>query len=426
MLLMEKETKSDLSEIQINKLFDIISYAKKNSSFYKKSLKNLNLSKNKFSIDLYKKIPFTTKSDLAKNNESFLAVPISKIADFVTTSGTTGSPISLYLTKKDLKRLSKNECDSLTLMGHTKKDTFQLMTTMDKQFMAGMAYFLGVQELGAGMIRIGPGVPQLQWDSILRYSPTTLIAVPSFIITLLDYAKENNINYKSTSIKSIVCIGESIRDENLNYNKLGKRILENWNINIYSTYASTEMGAAFSECTAQKGCHLNEDLLFLEVLKEDDSNALNGEYGEIVITTLNVEGTPLIRYRTGDIAKIYRDKCECGRASPRLGPIMGRKNQMIKFRGTTLYPKAIFDLLDNYKTISCYKVIIKKDELNNDNITLLLDEKIANSNILNEIKQMCKSSLRVIPNFEFIEINKLRGMVYKKHMRKPEKIKFIT
>ncbi|MGB0915181.1 MAG: phenylacetate--CoA ligase family protein [Crocinitomicaceae bacterium] len=411
------------TEKGLKALFDVIKYAKTNSPYYQKTLNEIDLT-DSFTLDDYKTLPFTTKDDLASNNDDFLAVPISKVADFVTTSGTTGDPISLFLTSNDLERLATNERDSFTLMGKNEKDVFQLLTTIDKQFMAGIAYFLGVQKLGAGMVRIGPGVPQLQWNSILKYKPTTLIAVPSFIVTLLDFAKENNIDFSSSSVKSIVCIGEPIRNEDLSYNKLGSRIVENWDVQIFSTYASTEMGAAFSECTAQKGCHLNDDLLFLEVLKEDGTEAQHEESGEIVVTTLGVEGAPLIRYRTGDIAKVYRTTCDCGRSTPRLGPIIGRKNQMIKYRGTTLFPKAIFDVLEDFKVISCYKVNIDKDELNNDVITVLLEDKLNNSETLNEVKELCKSKLRVVPKFEFMEINKLRGLVHKKHMRKPEKIKF--
>ena len=291
--------------------------------------------------------------------------------------------------------------------------------------MAGIAYFLGVQELNAGMIRLGPGVPKMQWESILKYKPTVLIAVPSFIVTLIEYAKENNIDFQKSSVESIVCIGEPIRSDDLSHNILGKRITDQWGIKIYSTYASTEMGAAFSECTAQRGCHLNDDLLFLEVIKVDEMEASHGESGEVVITTLGVEGTPLIRYKTGDIATVYRNECSCGKKTPRLGPIIGRKNQMIKFKGTSLYPKAIFEALEEFASISCYKVLIEKNELGNDEIIVLLEDKFKTHSELNLIKASCKEKLRVSPQFQFMEANKLRGLVYKKHMRKPEKIKFL-
>ncbi|MDX2361695.1 MAG: AMP-binding protein [Crocinitomicaceae bacterium] len=416
---------NESASTQMKTLEKVVKHAFENSAYYKDSLTTVFNPDVELTLETYKQFPFTTKEDLAANNEGFLCVPKNKIAEYVTTSGTTGDPISLYLTKNDIQRLAKNERDSLALMGNTSDDLFQLLTTIDKQFMAGLAYFLGVQELDAGIIRIGPGVPQLQWSSILKYKPTKLIAVPSFIVTLIEYAKENNIDYKNSSVEAIVCIGEPIRNDDLTYNVLGKRITDNWNVNIYSTYASTEMSAAFSECTAQKGCHLNEDLLFLEVLKEDGSEANQGESGEIVVTTLGVEGSPVIRYRTGDIAKIYRETCECGRNTPRLGPIIGRKNQMIKYKGTSLYPKAIYEVLDTFPEISCYKVLVDKDELGNDEITILLEDKIELINkIFDEVRELCKARLRVLPKFKFIETDKLRSLVYKKNMRKPEKIKF--
>lgn len=419
---MNIESNQILENKILESLTSLLKYVQVNSPFYKQKFEEFSFEE--FSFEEFKKLPFTTKEDLASDDLNFLCVPKNEIAEYVTTSGTTGNPISLYLTKNDLERLAKNEYDSFKLMGNTSDDLFQLLTTIDKQFMAGLAYSLGVQKLGAGMIRIGPGVPELQWNSILKYKPTKLIAVPSFIVNLIEYAKENNIDFQNSSVKGIVCIGEPIRNEDFSYNVLGKRITENWNVELFSTYASTEMGAAFSECTAQMGCHLNEDLIHLEVLKEDGTEAAHEESGEIVVSTLGVTGSPLVRYKTGDIAKVYRTKCKCGRTSPRLGPILGRKNQMIKFKGTTLYPKAIFEMLDQFIEISCYKIIVNKDELNNDEITILLEDKIESTSVFLSILEHCKSKLRVVPKFEFLESSTLRSMVYKKNLRKPEKIKF--
>ena len=415
---------NQISEKVQHALIDLLAYVSEKSPFYKQKYADLAINTQSLDLAEYKKIPFTTKEDLAANDLNFLCVPKNEIAEYVTTSGTTGSPISLYLTQSDLERLAKNERDSFQLMGLGSNDLFQLLTTIDKQFMAGLAYSLGVQKLGAGMIRIGPGVPELQWNSILKYEPTVLIAVPSFIVNLIEFAKENNIDFTQTSVNSIVCIGEPIRNEDFSYNVLGKRITESWNVDLFSTYASTEMGAAFSECTAHEGNHLNEDLLFLEVIKEDGTEANDQESGEIVVTTLGATGSPLVRYKTGDISKVYRAKCKCGRTSPRLGPILGRKNQMIKFKGTTIYPKAIFEMLEQFVEISCYKIIVNKDELNNDEITILLEDKIESTSVFLSILDQCKSKLRVVPKFEFLESNTLRSMVYKKNLRKPEKIKF--
>lgn len=410
--------------VAIETVFKTFEYVKLHSPFYQKKFLEFNWGNEGFDVDKLKTLPFTSKDDLSEQNADFLCVPMNQVAEFVTTSGTSGEPVTIYLTKKDLARLAFNEKVSLSTTGATSDDIFQLMTTIDKQFIAGLAYYLGVQEMNAGMIRIGPGVPALQWKSILQNKPTVLIAVPSFIVNLIDYAKMNGIDFQQSSVRSVVCIGEPIREDNLNLNVLGKRIKEDWDIELYSTYASTEMAAAFTECIAQKGCHLNEELLYLEVIKEDGTDAENGEIGEVVVTSLGTEGTPLVRYKTGDLARFYSEECTCGRTSPRLGPIIGRKNQMIKYKGTTIFPNAIYEIFDGIPQVICYKVEISKDYLGNDTITVLLEKRIEKSDVMGQIVEECQSKLRVVPHFVFLEIDYLRSQVFKKNIRKPEKIIF--
>lgn len=406
------------------RLYQALKYAKDHSPYYAEQFSGIEFSGQQTAGELLRTLPFTTKEDLSLRNRDFLAVPVSKVAEYVTTSGTSGEPVTVFLTKNDLKRLAANEQSALSCTGANSGDVFQLMTTIDRQFMAGLAYYLGVQEMNAGMIRIGPGVPALQWRSILENKVTVLIAVPSFIITLIDFAKNNNIDYQNSAVRKIVCIGEPLREDNLTLNILGKRIRDDWEVDLYSTYASTEMGAAFTECEAQMGGHLNPDLLYLEVIKEDGTQAGNGEAGEIVITTIGTEGTPLVRYRTGDLARLYTETCGCGRTTPRLGPIIGRKNQMIKYKGTTIFPNAIYEIFDRQSTVTCYKVEVSKDYLGNDAITILLEKKIENSDIMQIIIADCQAKLKVVPHFVFLETDYLRSQVFRKNIRKPEKIVF--
>nr|WP_294859311.1 AMP-binding protein [uncultured Fluviicola sp.] len=406
----------------LEQLTETIHYAVKHAPFYQKHFAKHSLEQ--LDWDHFRALPFTTKEDLSQSNRDFLCVPSDQIAEYVTTSGTSGKPVTIYLTKKDLHRLAKNEKESFELAGAKAGDLFQLMTTIDKQFMAGLAYYLGVQELNAGMIRIGPGVPALQWNSILENKPTILIAVPSFLVNLIDYAKQNGIDVNQTSVRAAICIGEPIREDDLSENVLAKRIHADWNIELFSTYASTEMGAAFTECQAHQGGHLNEDLIYLEVLDEEGNEIAHGEKGEIVISTLGTEGTPLIRYKTGDVARIYRESCSCGRTSPRVGPILGRKNQMIKFKGTTIFPPSIYEIFDSKSEITCYKIEVAKDYLGHDTITVLLENRIEHSPVMNRIIEDCKAKLRVVPHFVFLETDYLRSQVFKNHMRKPEKIVF--
>ena len=184
------------------------------------------------------------------------------------------------------------------------------------------------------------------------------------------------------------------------------------------------MGAAFTECIAQKGGHLNPDLLFLELIKEDSTDAKSGEVGEVVITTLGNEGTPLIRYKTGDLCRVYYEPCSCGKKTPRLGPVIGRKNQMIKFKGTTVFPNAIYEIFDTYSEIACYKVEVSKDYLGNDLITILLEKNVERTAVMDKIITDCQSKLKVVPHFVFLEKDYLREQVFKKNFRKPEKIVF--
>src|SRR5690606_1723504 len=190
-------------------------------------------------IDTYagfNKIPLTSKEDLQLYNDKFISIPKEDIIDHVTTSGTLGKPVSLMLNEADLQRLTFNEYESFKMAGVHKEDVVQITTTLDRRFMAGLAYFLGLRKLGAGIVRTGSGLPQLQWDSIERFKPKYIVAVPSFLLKMVEYAKENSIDYKNSSLKAAICIGEPVRKIDYELNTLGERIKELWDIEIFSTY----------------------------------------------------------------------------------------------------------------------------------------------------------------------------------------------
>tara|TARA_R110001592_G_scaffold79111_2_gene237007 strand:- start:499 stop:1788 length:1290 start_codon:yes stop_codon:yes gene_type:complete len=427
---MNKHILTNIEQIAANqqeKLVALLKYVNENSKFYKQLFLTHQIDiKDITSVKDLSKIPFTTKDDIANYNDDFLCVSKNKVADFVTTSGTLSDPVTFYLTKKDIERLADNEVSALQCANGTSNDIYQLMTTIDKRFMAGLAYYLGISKMEAGVIRVGPGSPYLQWESIKRFSPTIIIAIPSFIPKLIDYALENNFDYRNSSVKSIICIGEPIRNTDFTPNELGKRILLQWNVKLYSTYASTEMGAAFTECEEGKGGHLNPELLILEVIDGNGKTVSHGELGEVVVTTLGVEGMPLLRYKTGDLCNVFYDTCDCGKITPRLGPVIGRKQQMIKFKGTTIFPTAIFDVLDMMKEINIYQVEISKDEFDNDNITILLSNELELTAFINRLTSLFKSKLRVTPNYRFIDKILLTQKVFIQEKRKPEKLIYVN
>lgn len=417
---IEKKSSQEIKLFQENKLKELIDYVSLNSSYYNNlfSQHNINPSSIKTIEDLVK-IPVTTKDELHKFNKDFICVPANKIIDYVTTSGTLGDPLTFALTNNDLERLAYNENISLACSGATGNDVFQLMTTLDRRFMAGLAYFLGIKQMGAGVIRVGNGIPEFQWDTIKRLHPTIAIAVPSFILKLIEFAEQNNIDYKNCSVKKIVCIGESLRNEDFSLNTLGKRIKEKWDVELYSTYASTEMGAAFTECKAGKGGHHHPELLIIELLDENDKPVKDGEPGELTVSTLGVEGMPLLRFKTGDVCIAHTEPCSCGRTTMRLSPILGRKQQMIKFKGTTLYPPSLYDVLNHVPYIKNYFVEVYTNDIGTDEISITIGVTNPPPNFEKELKDHFRAKLRVAPNIKTDTPENVTKIQFPEMSRKP-------
>ncbi|GAW89005.1 phenylacetate--CoA ligase [Flavobacterium psychrophilum] len=221
---IEIATTDEIKSFQEQKLLELLAYINQNSPYYKRLFAKtaIDISKIKTLEDL-QLLPVTSKEDLQKYNDDFLCVPVTKIIDYATTSGTLGEPVTFGLTDNDLERLAYNEAISFDCAGIKEGDVVQMMTTIDRRFMAGLAYFLGLRKMKVGVIRVGAGIPELQWDSILKYKPTHLITVPSFLLKLIEYAENNNIDYNKSSIKGAICIGESLRNQDFSMSVLSKK-----------------------------------------------------------------------------------------------------------------------------------------------------------------------------------------------------------
>lgn len=405
---------------QFQRIRETLKYVSEKSPFYRSLFNNDKIASIKTWED-FVELPTTSKDDLQNRNWDFLCVPKNQIVEFTSTSGTLGKPVMIGLTEKDLQRLALNESISFACADGGSDDLYQLMLTLDRQFMAGIAYYEGIRKLGAGLIRVGPGLPALQLETIQRLSPTTLVAVPSFIIKLIDYAKQVGYDLNSSSVKKAICIGEGIRTESLELNTIGKKITESWRIALYSTYASTEMQTAFTECGHGKGGHLHPELIYVELLDDNGQAVTDGSAGEITITTLGVEGMPLIRYRTGDIAKIFTTACACGRTSLRLSPVLGRKQQMIKLKGTTLYPPALFDLLQLDGIID-FVVEAFTGSLDTDEVRLhVCFDETRKASVQKELLTSFQSRLRVVPEIIEVSPKEIESMQHSGNTRKLKK-----
>ncbi|MBS7290728.1 MAG: AMP-binding protein [Bacteroidales bacterium] len=393
----------EIRSFQEARLHEALDYAYTNSAFYRELFDSCKIRPADIrTIEDLRRLPVTTKQDLQLRNKDFLCVDSSQIVDYVTTSGTLGEPVVFALTENDLDRLGYNELSSFTMAGCSRNDIMQLMTTIDRRFMAGLAYWLGARALGMGVIRVGNGIPELQWNTINSIHPTVCMCVPSFLMKLIAFAEENGIDYRSCSLRKAICIGEALRQPDGNLTTLGSRIHEKWpELELYSTYASTEMQASFTECSCHCGNHVPADLIIVEFLDDEGNPVAEGESGEVTITTLGVEGMPLVRFRTGDICIHYDSPCACGRNSTRLSSVIGRKGQMIKFKGTTLYPPALFDILDNIPEVKSYVVEVYTNSLGTDQVQIKLASDNHSESFVKQIKDIFRSKVRVAPDVVF-------------------------
>ncbi|QIE60923.1 phenylacetate--CoA ligase [Rasiella rasia] len=414
------KSEEEIKAFQEHQLKETLAYVMANSAFYKRAYAQANVKVSDIqTLEDLQHLPVTTKDDLQQYNDDFFCVSETEIIDYVTTSGTMGNPVLVGLTDADLNRLAYNEALALSCSGITKQDTVQLMTTIDRRFMAGLAYFMGLRKLGASVIRVGSGVPELQWDSILKFSPTYLICVPSFLLKMIAYANTNGITISETSVKAAICIGEPIRDADFKLNALGKKIVSAWDIDLFTTYASTEMQTAFNECHNHNGGHLNPELLIAEILDEHNQPVSNEAVGELVITTLGVEGMPLVRFKTGDLVQKHVDLCDCGRNTPRLGPVIGRKQQMIKYKGTTIYPPAMYNVLQDFDQIQSFIIEIFKNDVGTDEIVLKVVSDDISETFKERIKDHFRAKLRVSPVIQFSTEELLSSLKFPKMSRKP-------
>jgi phenylacetate-CoA ligase len=340
-------------------------YAKKHSPFYRQLFRNLK------DVPPLNEVPTVDKLTLSRRNLDFLCVPRKRVVEIVTTSGTTGRPLLWMLTEADARRLALNEKISFECAGLTARDTVLVAVALDRCFVAGLAYTTGLRELGCAVVRVGASSATLVLETIERLQPTAIVAVPSFLRHVADRARETRHDLKNSSVKKAVCIGEPVRDGAFELNPSGRAIQKAWGAKIYSTYGVTELANSLCECDAGAGGHLHDQQLHVEILDDAGKPLPDGEAGEVTATTFGVEAMPLIRYRTGDCAAMLSKKCKCGRSSPRIGPIVGRKNQKLKFKGASLFPSTLAGVLEEMEDVEAFVIIARREGELSDAVEVL-------------------------------------------------------
>ena len=344
-----------IREEQAQLLAEHIEYCRKKSPYYAKMCADVPAAAAANSFDILSSMPFTSKDDLSGNINSFVAAPECDIRDIAFSSGTTGAPLPIVYTENDLRRLAYNEQKAFMACGMTPHDKILLTCTMDRCFIAGLAYREGARAVGASVIRNGLNSLESHAGIIASMKPSIIIGVPSFLKKLIKFLTAENIN--PDFVKKLICIGEPVRDNNCQLSLAGSLLEELWGAKVYSTYASSETITSFCDCEAGCGGHLHHDLAILEIIDNNGNQCGPGEQGEVVLTPLQMEGMPLLRFKTGDISRYFNEKCACGRSTPRLGPVAGRKQQMMKINGTTVYPETVFSCLEAMPGIIDYYIV---------------------------------------------------------------------
>jgi len=410
---------SDIAEIQDRLLTEAVRYAYDRSPYYRRKFDCLGFAPSVVKgVNDLEKLTITDRKDFQENNWQFLAVSRHDVAEVVSTTGTSGEPAFIAMTSRDLMRLACNEERSFRSAGVVRGDLFHLAVTCDNLFIAGIAYYEGLKMLGASVSRIGPQNIPRHLDLIMRLKPVGMVAVPSFMVHMGRRMAERGLAAEDIGLKKVVLIGDSIRDADLKINALGGLIESAFGKIFYSTYGITEAQLSFFECAKHQGYHSHPDFILAEIL-DDEGNVLpDGVAGELALTTLQVEGMPLIRYRTGDITFKIAGLCSCGRNSERIGPILGRKCQRLKYKGVTLYPKTIENALLGIKGVVNYQIEAYTGDDRTDAIVLRVGAHANVNGLETELQDALLAKARVRPHIEIESPEEVEKRLYEGGGRK--------
>ena len=412
-------TVDEMKAQQLVLLQQHLGYLQKASPYYQELFRDCGFSVINFrSLTDLAKLPLTSKTDLAECNREFLAVPEQQVVDICQTSGTTGEPVTIWQTDADLQRLARNEQLAFTAAGISRSDRVLIGAALDRVFMAGLAYFLGLRQIGATAIRAGSGQPALVAELIRQQRPNVLVGVPSLLLMVARQFQGGGESPAQLGVDKLICIGEPVRNDDLSLSPLGKTLQECWSAEILGTYASTEMATAFADCPAGCGGHLLPELVVVEIIDNDGNLLPAGEAGEVVVTPLGIQGTPLLRYRTGDIARLHPEPCVCGRQSPRLGPILGRRSQMLKCRGTTLFPAAISRVLEEISAIQGHYLEVSSDFDLADKLRVIVGSCDTSLSAVT-VTELIAAKTRIKPEVIMVDPEEIKNKTIRPEMRKP-------
>jgi phenylacetate-CoA ligase len=404
---IETMSRTDMDRLQLKRLHDTIRQAA-NSTYYGNLFREKNISPDNIkSIEDIQKLPFTTKNDLRDNYPFGLAaISLQKCVRIHSSSGTTGNPTVVLHSQKDLDAWAEQVARCMYMVGLRDTDVFQ-NTSGYGMFTGGLGFQYGAERLGALTVPAAAGNSRRQIKFIMDFGTTALHIIPSYAARLAEVFQEMNLDPRSDTKLRIFCIGAEPHSE-----EQRRRIEQMLGIKAYNCFGMSEMngpGVAF-ECQEQNGLHIWEDYVIAEII--DPKTLLpvtEGETGELVLTTLQREAMPLIRYRTHDLTRFLPGDCPCGRTHRRVDRFKGRSDDMIILKGVNIFPIQIEKILMNFKELGADYLITIETVGNNDEMLievelsdLFTDDYGTLQRLSKKIERLLKDELLITPKIRLV------------------------
>ena len=375
---------ADLQKWQSERLTDLVHNVYQTVPFYRLKMQQMGLEPSdiKGLADL-SKLPFTDKDDLRDHYPyGLFAKPLNEITRIHASSGTTGQPTVVGYTQNDLNNWAKMVARALVAAGCQKESLVQVSYGYGL-FTGGLGLHYGAEALGAAVIPASGGNTKRQVQILQDFGTNILACTPSYALYIAETLQEMHIDPATLSLKALICGAEPWTEEMRS--QIEKRLC----VKAYDIYGLSEVmgpGVAY-ECEQQAGMHINEDNFIAEIIDPQTMQVLPDDtYGELVFTTITKEGLPLLRYRTRDITKINRQRCECGRTLARMSKTRGRSDDMLIIRGVNLFPTQIESALLEVGVIEPQYMIIVDRQDNLDTLTVQVE--VSTETFSDEIKKL--------------------------------------
>ena len=405
---LETLTRPEIEKLQLERLQKTVRHCM-NSPFYKQRFAENHLSPEDIrSLDDLQKIPFTTKQDLRDTYPFGLAsVPLEKTVRLHSSSGTTGNPTVILHTQKDLDEWANAVARCLYMVGLRPGDIFQNSSGYG-MFTGGLGFQYGAERLGMLTVPAAAGNTKRQLKFISDFGTTALHAIPSYAARMYEVMQEMGIDpRRDTKLRTLIIGAEPHSEEQR------RRIEDMLGVKAYNSFGMTEMngpGVAF-ECKEQNGMHFWEDCYLVEIIDPETGEPVpEGEIGELVLTTLDREMMPLIRYRTRDLTRILPGKCPCGRTHIRIDRIKGRSDDMFIIKGVNIFPMQVEKILVQFPELGSNYLITLETVNNQDEMIvevelsdLSTDNYIELEKIRKDITRQLKDEILVTPKVKLVK-----------------------